>query len=84
MTKETIYTQELKPLVDQIIAICERERIDTILHFQLDAMQFTAGPQALCCTTVMISEDSTLRMCMAADLLGPEDEDDEDTGKAAS
>ena len=48
--KEVVYDGQLSDLVNQVIAICKRERISMIAQFELDLVQ---GEGPLCCRTVL-------------------------------
>lgn len=52
MTKEEIYDEQIAPLMEQIIAICNAHKIANVLTFSLDR------ESGLVCTSCNVSEET--------------------------
>lgn len=53
MTKEEVYDTQISPLMQQIVAICLKNKIEMIANYELD----TRDNQNLSCQTMLPGED---------------------------
>jgi hypothetical protein len=49
MSKETVYDEQINPLMAQIIEICKEHKIAALANFRLD--------EDLCCTTALLADE---------------------------
>ena len=69
MTKEQVYDEQISPLMQQIIAICNEHKIANVMTFSLD------HDTGLLCTTVNIEQETNppeLFQCIVDQLLPPQ------------
>lgn len=53
MTKEQIYDEQISPLMDQIIEICQKHKIANVCSFALE----DENGEELFCTTAMLADE---------------------------
>ncbi len=71
MTKEDAYDNEISPLMAQIIAICNREKIAVLATFQLTPDDVEGG--GLACTTALLTDEyePSAAQLKALDIVNP-------------
>lgn len=61
--RETVYDEQISPLIKKIIAVCKEHSIPMLADFELD--------DGMPCTTAILGKDSPERLRRAHDVLRP-------------